>query len=58
MASERNEYQLLALIEELQRTGHDEAEIVRAVETASDPAGRPRRRLGKNGPWRVLTALR
>jgi len=58
MASERNEYHLLALIEEMQRAGHDEAEIVLVVETASDPARRPRRRAGKNSPWRVLSALR
>jgi len=59
MASERNEHHLLALIEKMQRAGHDEAEIVRAVETASDPSGRPRRRSGHTSPWRViLTALR
>lgn len=44
MASERTEHQLLALIEKMQRAGHDEAAIVRAVEDAQDPAGRVRRR--------------
>jgi hypothetical protein len=58
MASERNEHHLLALIEEMQRAGHDEAEIVRAVEAASDPSGRPRRRASKNSPWRIIAALR
>jgi hypothetical protein len=58
MASERNEYHLLALIEEMQRAGHDEAAIVRAVEAASDPSGRPSRRTGKTSPWRVVSALR
>jgi hypothetical protein len=58
MASERNEYHLLALIEEMQRAGHDEAEIVRAVEAASDPSGRPRHPAGKNSPWRLISALR
>jgi hypothetical protein len=54
MASERNEQHLLVLIEEMQRAGHDEAEIVRAVETASDPCGRTPRPARKNSPWRVL----
>jgi hypothetical protein len=58
MASERNEYQLLALIEEMQRAGHDEAEIIRVVETASDPGDRRRRGAGKNSPWRIISALR
>jgi hypothetical protein len=58
MASERNEHHLLALIEEMQRAGRDEAEIVRAVETASDPSGRPRRQARKSRPWRLITALR
>ena len=40
MASERSEQQLLALIEQMQRAGHDEAAIVRAVEDAHD-AGQP-----------------
>ena len=45
MASERNEHQLLALIEKLQREGHDEAAIIRAVEDANDPQrGRARKR--------------
>jgi type VI protein secretion system component VasA len=58
MASERNEHHLLALIEEMQRAGHDEAEIVRAVEDASDPAASQRRRTGRNGAWRLIAALR
>lgn len=48
MASERNEHQLLALIEKMQRAGHDEAAIVRAVEDAS---GRPERRPARKN-WR------
>ena len=58
MASEQNERHLLALIEAMQRAGHEEAEIVRAVETASDPSGRPRRPARRNSAWRVITALR
>jgi hypothetical protein len=51
MASERTEHQLLALIEKMQRAGHDEAAIVRAVEEARDPAGRPQRRPARKS-WR------
>jgi hypothetical protein len=51
MASERNEHQLLALIEKMQRAGNDEAAIVRAVEDARNPAGRPQRRQGRKN-WR------
>jgi hypothetical protein len=55
MASERNEHQLLALIEKMQRQGHDEAAIVRAVEDARDPSGRPQRRQSRTN-WRGLLA--
>ena len=59
MASERNEHQLLALIEKLQRAGHDEAAIVRAVEDARDPSGRPQRRPArKNWRGRILATQR
>jgi hypothetical protein len=58
MASERIEHHLKALIEEMQRAGRDEAEIVRAVEAASEPSGQSRRRARKSSPWRVLSALR
>ena len=51
MASERNEQHLLALIENMQRAGHDETAIVRAVESASDPSGRPRTRKGDKRAW-------
>ncbi len=51
MASERNEHQLLALIEKMQRAGNDEAAIVRAVEDARNPAGRPQRRQARKN-WR------
>ena len=58
MASERNKHQLLALIEEMQRAGHDEAAIARAVEEARDPAGRPKRRPTRKN-WRAsLVAAR
>jgi len=36
MASDRDKHRLLMLIERLQREGHDETDIVRAVEEAHD----------------------
>ena len=59
MASERNEHQLLALIEKMQRAGHTETAIVRAVEDAQGPAGRPQRRPArKNWRGRLVAARR
>lgn len=59
MASERNEHQLLALIEKMQRAGHTEAAIVRAVEDAQGSAGRPLRRpVRKNWRGRLVAARR
>jgi hypothetical protein len=59
MASERSQQQLLALIEKMQRAGHDEAAIVRAVEDARDPSGRPQRRPArKNWRGRIIATQR
>ena len=58
MASERNQHQLLALIEKMQRAGHDEATIVRAVEDAHDPARRPQRRPARKNWRRTLVGAR
>ena len=59
MASDANKHRLLALIEAMQRAGHTEAAIVRAVEDAQGPADRPRRRPArKNWRGRLVAARR
>jgi hypothetical protein len=59
MASDPNEHQLLALIEKMQRAGHSEAAIVRAVEDAQGPTDRPQRRPArKNWRGRLVAARR
>ena len=60
MASDRHDHHLRVMIENMQRGGHDEAEIVRAVEDASGKSTRPERRTLRKkiqlGRWRVEVA--
>ena len=60
MVSDRDKHQLMIMIEGMQREGHDETEIVRAVEDArGEPTRhepRPLRKAVQLGRWRVEVA--